>query len=226
MIKAFLINRDIWTWPKAMVSWMNQIPELEPIIIDNASTYQPTLDWYDTNPCRIIRLDYNGGHKVLWTSGLFQKEVKEDYYIVTDPDFDMSTCPLDVVDKLKEGLIKYNQPKCGLAIKIDDMPDEYPLKDQVLRWETGFWSKPLENDFYEAPIDTTFALHDSRKCRTHMIGGIRTGGDYTIRHLPFYLTPDNIDEEIAYYFEHCDKKVSSQARYLNDWVQEVYKENK
>ena len=210
---------------RSMVEWIQQIPELEPIVLDNASTYPPLLEWYDTNPCRVIKLGFNYGHKCLWSSGLFQKEIKDaPYYILTDPDFDMSTCPLDIIDKLKEGLIKYNQPKCGLAIKIDDLPDEYPLKQQVLIWETPFWSKPLENDFYSAPIDTTFALHDAKKCRSHMIGGIRTGGAYTVRHLPFYLTPENIDEEIAYYFDRCDKQVSSQARYLDEWIQQCYRE--
>jgi hypothetical protein len=222
MIKTFIINRDLLTYPRNMVEWVKKIPELEPIILDNDSTYPPLLEWYETNPCRIIKLGFNYGHTALWTTGLFCKEVGDDpYYIVTDPDLDMSTCPLDVVDKLKEGLHRFNQPKCGLAIRIDDLPVEYPLRDQVLIWESPFWTQPLGDDFYQAPIDTTFALHDSKRCRSHIVGGIRTGGDYTIRHLPFYLTPETLDDEMVYYFDNSNKRISSQANFLSEWIKKV-----
>lgn len=224
-IKTFLINRDLVTWPKAMLDWIQRIPELEPIILDNGSTYRPTLEWYAQDPCRVISLNFNYGHKVLWSSGLFYKEIKDDpYYIVSDPDFDMSTVPLDIVDVMKEGLQRYNTPKCGPAIRIDDIPNEYPLKNQVLIWETPFWQNPLESPYYAAPLDTTFALHDTTKCRDHIIGGVRIGEAYTTRHLPFYITPETIDEEIAYYFRHANTQVSSQARHLNEWVQQCYQE--
>lgn len=224
MIKCFIINRDLWTWPQAMVEAINTKwgTQVEPIILDNASTAPNCLAWYDTNPCRVIRLSENYGHKVLWSSGLFHSEVKEDYYIVTDPDLDISHLPDDTIDKLISGLQKFNTPKCGLAIQIDDLPDAYPLKEQVLIWETPFWQHSLGDDFYGAPLDTTFALHLTRDCRNHIIGGIRTGGAYTCKHLPFYITADNITEELAYYFDHSNKQVSSQAKHLNQWVQNCY----
>lgn len=226
-IKCFIINRNLLTWPKAMVEWMHRVPNLEPIILDNASDYAPLLDWYDTDPCRVIRFNDNYGHTVLWSSGIYLTELKDtEYFILTDPDLDMSTIPIDVIDKLKEGINKHNVNKCGLAIRIDDIPNEYPLKDQVLFWENGFWNNYLEDDYYLAPVDTTFALHKTEKSRSYKIGGIRTGGNYTTRHLPFYLTPDTVTDEIDYYFCNCNKTISTQAKYLQEWTSRCINERK
>lgn len=225
-IKAFIINRNLLTWPKNMVEWMTNHPDIEPIIIDNVSTYSPLLEWYDTNPCRIIKMAQNYKHKVLWTTGLFQSEVKENYYIVTDPDIDLSSVPYDVVDRLIEGIEKYNQPKVGLALKISDLPVDGPNTEQILKWESSMWSNPLENDFYAAPIDTTFALCSRERCRTHMIGGIRLGGEYTCRHLPFYLTPTNVTEEYDYYLKHREALDPDDINFRNSfnaWVDEAIK---
>ena len=223
-IKAFIINRDLITWPKAMVEWMSNVPELEPIIIDNASTYPPLLEWYNTNPCRVIKLETNYGHRVLWSSGLIFKEItnEDEYFLLTDPDLDISTVPYDVIDKLKEYIHKYSLSKCGLAIRIDDLPDAYPLKNQVLIWETPFWSNKLEEDLYNSPIDTTFALHNAKESKGHKIGGARLGGDYTLRHLPFYMTEESLTEEFAYFCNHADAS-STQATYLRDWINLVMK---
>ncbi len=225
MIKCFIVNKDLLIWPKKIVETCIKWG-LEPIIVDNASTYPPLLEWYDTEPCKIYRLTYNGGHKVVFESGILSAEVKDDYYIVTDPDLEIWTLPDDTVIKLKEGFSKYpHAHKVGLAIKIDDMPDEYPLKKQVLIWETPFWQNYLGDDFYGAPLDTTFALYHTSRTTAHTISGIRTGGKYTVRHLPFYLTPDTLDDEIAYYMTNCNKAVSTQARYLAPMV-EQYMRNK
>lgn len=217
-IKTFIINRDLLTWPKAMVEWMANVPEIEPIILDNASTYQPLLDWYDTSPCRVIRFKENYGHKVLWTSGVFYKEIKDDeFFILTDPDLDLSKVPFDVVDKLKESLTKFNLLKCGLAIEINDLPDGYPLKNQVMIWETPFWKNTLEEGLFNSPVDTTFALHDAKKSKTHSIGGARLAGEYTIRHLPFYMTEETLTEEFQYFCNNANND-STQARYLKEWI--------
>jgi hypothetical protein len=51
-----------------MVEYFQSI-YVEPIIVDNASTYPPLLSWYETNPCKVIRLSINCGHRAPWEQG-------------------------------------------------------------------------------------------------------------------------------------------------------------
>lgn len=48
-------------------------------ILDNASTYPPLLDYYQTSPSTVFRLKENLGFKALWKSELKRKSCN-DYY--------------------------------------------------------------------------------------------------------------------------------------------------
>ena len=56
------------------------------IILDNMSTYQPLLDYYD-NECKykVFKLNGNFGHLALWKSNVF-KYYRDSFYVYTDPD--------------------------------------------------------------------------------------------------------------------------------------------
>jgi len=55
MIDVFIINRNLCTWPKKMVEDIKSFDLLKRIIIvDNQSTYGPTLDWYDSEKDVIV----------------------------------------------------------------------------------------------------------------------------------------------------------------------------
>ena len=76
------------------------------IIVDNNSTYEPLLEWYATNPCEVIRLNENMNQSAPWLIGIpFDR--KYEYYVVTDPDLDLSNVPKDCLNVLKEKLEKY-----------------------------------------------------------------------------------------------------------------------
>jgi hypothetical protein len=201
-IPAFIINRNLLTWPKLMIKWMEKIPEIEPIIFDNNSSYAPLLEWYEADPCQIIRMPFNSGHIGIFQTDIFNY-ISGNYYIIADPDFDMTHIPLDVIDKMKYGLEKYTSyGKCGLAIHIDDLPDAFPGKYDIINWEQKYWEHPLEDDFYLAHVDTTFALYDKRRLIGHTYEAIRIAGPYTARHIPWYLTKYNMSDEFLYYCEH------------------------
>ena len=202
-IPVFIINRNLLTWPRMMIEWMRQIPYLRPIMFDNASTYPPLLEWYNTNPCDIIRVPFNSGHIGIFHSDAITNVVKDDYYVIADPDFDMTHIPLDVIDKLKYGLERHPEyGKCGVAIHTDDLPDGFPGKNDIIGWEQKYWEDPLGEDFYRAHVDTTFALYDKRRLRGHTYEAIRLAGPYTARHIPWYITKYNMSDEFSYYCEH------------------------
>ena len=68
-IPVIINNRNLFTWPKAMVERIKEYDGVgEIIIVDNDSTYPPLLEWYATNPCRIERLNKNIGVAAPWIS--------------------------------------------------------------------------------------------------------------------------------------------------------------
>ena len=52
-IPVIINNRNLLTWPKAMVRDLSKWEGIGDIyIVDNGSTYEPLLEWYATNPCK------------------------------------------------------------------------------------------------------------------------------------------------------------------------------
>ena len=63
-IPVIINNRNLLTWPKAMVRDLNKWEGIGDIyIVDNGSTYEPLLEWYATNPCKVVMLGENLGHQ-------------------------------------------------------------------------------------------------------------------------------------------------------------------
>ena len=89
-IPVIINNRNLLTWPKAMVRDLSKWEGIGDIyIVDNGSTYEPLLEWYATKPCEVVSLEVNAGHQAPWLCGLVQK-LGEPYYAVTDPDLDLT----------------------------------------------------------------------------------------------------------------------------------------
>lgn len=206
---------DLFTWPRAMAEYLAQIPEIQPIFVDNASSYPPLLEYYEACPFEVIRCAENLGHRVVWVDPAMFESRTDDLYIVTDPDLDLSHVPTDLLVRLEAGLRAHDHvSKAGLSIEIQGIPLDFPKHDQVLEWETPFWNNPIGDRWYDAPIDTTFAMYSRKKgWPGGFMGAVRAARPYTVRHLPFYLTPANMTDEYRYYMEHASE-VSSSSQYL------------
>lgn len=171
-------------------------------IIDNNSTYPPLLEYYKTCKFEVIMLHKNVGFKSLWETGIYER-FKHSYYVYTDSDMEIDkNCPDDFMEYFVKLLKKYYFcQKVGFGIRIDDIPDCYKFKDDVLRFESPYWVKKAEEGVYYAPIDTTFALYRPYTGQqvNHLRKTLRTGNPYVIRHLPWYIDSDNLDSEEQYY---------------------------
>jgi hypothetical protein len=196
------------------VEWLEQAGMRHIFIIDNESAYPPLLDYYRTTKHTVFLLNRNVGFTALWKTVLFQRFCK-DYYIYTDPDIiPVEECPLTAVSFFYELLQKYKTvDKVGFGLEINDVPDHYPLKGKVQKWEAQFWSSPVEPNVYAAPIDTTFALYRPRVAGGSELNALRTGGVYRARHLSWYVDPENLPEEELYYMQHAGSSSS--------WVSEL-----
>lgn len=201
------------------MEYVHKLPNAVPIIVDNNSSYPPLLDWFHEvqSDIRIVRHPENVGHRVAWLSGTIvygnrhRRRFGSDYYVQTDYDLDLNNCPLDVLDVLIGGYQKFkNRPpyvvKAGVGLEVNDIPPDAIFSDLVLEWERKFWMGRLDDRFFNAGIDTTFAIYhcdnpiDFTDDNYH--NAVRSDRPYVARHVPWYYTMDNLTDEIRYYYSH------------------------
>ena len=195
-ITVFINNFNLLIWPRKMATYLEQIPNLRIIFVDNNSNYPPLLDFFNNCPYEIVRLDENSGYRAPWTCGAVERYA-DDYYIVTDPDLDLTSIPLDVIDVLMEGMNELDAYKCGLSLEINDIPESCPLRDEVISWEHKYWQSKANTRFFHAGIDTTFALYNKQSRFSR--GQYRADRPYTALHMPWYVTDENMEEDYLYY---------------------------
>ena len=186
-------------------------------ILDNASTYPPLLSYYESCPFEVIRLGRNLGFKALWKSHCM-KRFCGDYYIYTDSDVvPANDCPADFIDYFWTELKKHPfARKIGFSLRIDNLPDHYVRKQEVIERESVYYQRPNKQGLYRAPIDTTFALYRPRVglSRSRSVEAYRTAYPYQAEHLPWYSDSAHLSEEERYYLAHCTHVTewSSKAR--------------
>lgn len=216
--------------PTYLRTMMEQLASLdcgEIIILDQASTYPPLLDYLKEieRTVTVIRLRENNGPHWLFTSGLSRS--LPEYFVYTDPDIvfppDM---PRGVIADLIRAARFLDATKVGLALDIS-RPAEMKRAtiniggaDYTLdQWEKQFWDHPValgELQLFRAPVDTTFALYNRARfdplARTfhsrHVFdcmdtpGSYRLAGRYTSVHMPWMLEDPIPHEELDHYIAH------------------------
>lgn len=214
-VKCFINNRNRLTWMKALAEQIIRLGG-EPIIVDNASTYPPLVEWYNTQTdYRVVRLKKNMGSRAPWVSGTIAKEVaRGELYVVTDPDLDLSAVPADCLKVLERGLNKYGRQKAGLSLEINDIHPEIAKtvqknKRTLRQCEEPYWRKRLDAQFWDAATDTTFALYRNNGPVVHDNGtfykAVRSDRPYTAKHLPWYKTEKEFDDEDRFYVAHREQ---------------------
>jgi hypothetical protein len=195
---------------KKQISWFEKAGFKHIYIIDNLSTYPPLLAFYLNTKHIVFRLDKNVGHTALWDTHIFLL-FKNQYYIYTDPDvIPTQNCPSNFVEYFKALLDKYlDKGKVGMALKINDLPDYYLLKNEVISLEKHYWNVELETNVYDALVDTTLALYrPNSKGDAGLLPALRVGGAYEARHLPWYKNTFRNNEEDSYYLQSATSAAS------------------
>jgi hypothetical protein len=200
-------NRNRLTTTKKMVNDLLNRGSSNIIIIDNDSNYQPLLNWYESISDSIkIHRGRNYGHYALFQSGILD-QINDDWCFYTDSDIELNPNMPDNYQQIMLDLaIKYNYNKIGLALQIDNIPDHYMFKDQVLRNEHPWWQKKVIDNVYQADTDTTFCL--IKKC--DQFNSLRIAGDFTCMHTPWYLDLYNLSEEEQFYHDNLGDRALTQ----------------
>jgi hypothetical protein len=171
-------------------------------IIDNNSTYEPLLRYFKEEKLRVFRLSENVGYLAVWKCDIIKYFINKPY-VYTDPDvLPDDHCPNGYLGLMYMHLMNNpNVSKVGFGLRIDDLPDHFGLKEQVIRHESQFWLRPLDanNTIYQAPIDTTFALYRAGQKGGWWLPAIRTGDLYVAKHLPWYADSTNPTDEDNFY---------------------------
>jgi glycosyltransferase involved in cell wall biosynthesis len=208
-IPVIIMNRDLLTWPKAMVEKIEQLDGVgEIIIVDNASTYEPLLQWYSTNPCRVVRLQENLGHLSAWSSGVVAA-LGDGPYVVTDPDLGLDGIPNDALTYLRDNMLRLGVEKIGFGLDWKCVTPQSPYWPHLMGSEKTRWERSRVDGgvYLDVPIDTTFAMYSRKQ---HWYGGASTGEPYVAKHFSWYLTPEAraTNNEFTYYLERANASCS------------------
>ena len=196
-------------WLEHQVEWLQRIGQTNIHIIDNASTYEPLLKYYKRVSATIYMLDRNIGHEAFWRTHIHQRLGKY-YHVYTDPDVlpDDNT-PDDFMVYFKDILDRHpSVKKVGFGLTTDNLPDHYPKKNEVIKWEASLDQEILEKNVFRSKIDTTFALYRPGAAFQCWEETLRTGSPYLLRHMPWYEDPKHLSEESIFYLENASSASS------------------
>ncbi|MES2876030.1 MAG: glycosyltransferase family 2 protein [Patescibacteria group bacterium] len=211
-IPVIINSRDRYEPLMQLIQWLEKLGHSRILLVDNDSTYPPLVDFFNSTQYQVISLGRNGMHKAPWESMAVRFAAKDEPYILSDPDILPSEqYPKNPIEYFCDLLNTYNDiNKVGFGLRIDDLPDSYLQKQDVINWESRYWSKDLklQPNIYKASLDTTFALY-----RPHtwwfLDPSIRTGAPYFAQHEPWYQSSKEPTDDFAYYRMRASRDVST-----------------
>lgn len=225
MIPIYLKNRDTHYG----VTMARQLLERDLLeagritIIDGGSTEPGLLDLYSElladYPTDRLHVHFSGkntGIHSLWNIPYKWEHEVEEFYVVTDSDLECDQLPRDTLQVLSQ--ILRDAPeiiKAGLALRLDDLTAENSMHpDKIREEQEKFWQQrhPLEFqgrslEAWEAHIDTTFGMYRKGKGWQGYAPSVRVAGEYAVRHLPWYYTPENVPVDFLYYLGGIDRSI-------------------
>jgi serine/threonine protein kinase len=235
-IPIFIISFNRLNVLKTVIqSYKNYIKTpFEIIIHDNNSSYGPLLSYLKSLELEGVTVFY---HDKNISSGVQLNNVAlsiekwfcqndAPYYVVTDPDIAFEEGCGDILE-LYADLLESNREieVVGPMLRIDDIPDYYPLKQKVIeRHYQQFWHKTPLNmtwrgksiQYQHALIDTTFGMY-RRGFKFHRLSqGYRIYNPYWARHLDWYLDPKKMSEDQIFYLN----SASEVGNWSGTWLRE------
>lgn len=221
-VPIFINARDRLGVLKKLIDWLLDAGYRNLIILDNNSTYQPLLEYYNNierirrGHVKIVRFRENLGYKALWLSGILEKMKISTPYVYTDPDvLPIERCPKNFVKKLMEILNSNHEiRKVGLGLVWEDIT--FFDKEETQRRESNFYAgSQIGDNLFYAQVDTTFALYSNVR-HYSLRFSLRTTGNLMAYHLPWYFDYDNLPDDEKYYMQHADKNsVTSIGGFFN-----------
>lgn len=215
--------------------FQNIASPIQIILFDQKSTYTPTIDFLKTmekNGVPVIWNHRNGAMPEMCAD--LRVAIREwlsknpcPYYIVTDPDIALDSCQSNILEFYSYLLQLFKEITCvGPMLRIDDIPDFYPFKDEAIkRHYEQFWKnipraiEYLNVKYHILPsmIDTTFAMYRSDFEFKNLNVGLRTYAPYMAKHLDWYIDPQNMTPDQEYYMNKANYNLAHWGAGFLEW---------
>lgn len=217
-IPIVILNRDRFHPLVEQVTVLKKKGYHNITVIDNQSTYPPLLEWYKEGKVDVFVNDIvpNSNKAFLNLVQIGHPkfvQIVSDWYVFNDSDIiPEENVPDDFIMDLIRYAVKYQKPKVGMSIRIDDIDLNYPLNKWVHGYESDYWTNGIKDgdvELYPHPIDTTFAVHSPGTMPDWSRDTLRVGVPYIVKHAPFYYDPENLPEDEKYYLQHMNKDSSN-----------------
>jgi len=237
MIPIFIItNNRLEVLKKSIQSYYDCIKTpFEIVIIDFGTSYELTLEYLKHLENKKIKVYWN--EKISYKGDINKiRSIVQDYfkthprsnYVVTDPDIALDNVEGDILDVYAHLLEELPHIiVAGPMLRIDDLPDYYPKKEDVIAWEMqhnpprkGIYNIRYKDKIINlifAKIDTTFGMRRAGQDWWRFKNGARVLAPYAARHLDWYLDPKNLTEDQKYYRRHASRRIAT----WNHWSKEA-----
>src|SRR5260370_11566138 len=94
-VPVILICHNLVTDLARLVTWLEATGHEHIVLLDNASTYRPMVDYLAASPHDVVYLEENLGHLAPWRSGLIDRLARRPF-AVSHPDLlPEPRCPAD-----------------------------------------------------------------------------------------------------------------------------------
>lgn len=204
---------------KTLKSFENFTTPHEIVIHDNSSTFVPLVDFLKKGAYRVYWNKGNELNDVAESISTYFEETKSssEYYVVTDPDIEMTKeTPTDMLEMYMFLLNSHpSVTAVGPELKVDDIPDCYPLKNDLLRkhkighrndkvteWK---WKDSVQKGAFR-PLDTTFGMYRRSFVFKRLNPALLTWYPYNARHLDWYIDPREMKEDQIFYMKDSSNK--------------------
>lgn len=196
-------------------------------IMDNNSTDEDTINYLKIQKYNIFYNKTNNGPWIDIQNNTYIYNLLPEKFILTDPDLEFNNnLPRNFIDIMDNLMDKYNCKKLGFALNILDVDNMhngvYAYDKNISDYEKRFWESNINDSKYElynAAIDTTFCLYN-KKC-DNISFNIRIAGDFTCKHLPWYIN-DGILNTYEKYKLYKNKNISSISRLVIPYIESNY----
>ena len=199
-------------------------------ILDNNSDRKDTVSFLKNVKCTVYFNYANTGPWISPHNNAHIYNALPDLFVLTDPDLEFHpNMPSTFLEDLEE---IHNQfpwtSKIGLALDISE-PDKlfdgiYTEDRTIVTHESQFWRTRIHHPTYElyrAPLDTTFCLVN-KKVVDHSNNHIRVAGNFTCRHLPWYIENPVLSTYDNYILAKTNSSISTTSRLIVDSIEKKY----